>query len=536
MSGAPRERRATLQRELLTSLGLVMLLSTAMLGAILLTHQERSVRELVGRALIAEAAEPPAPQRSFVPGTRWWTQREGGQVEPRNALAGAIDAETLALGDRVRAAGEPLLEPGPLWDAIRIGVPVAPRGSVALAVLPPEASFRLRFAAFGVLAIFLFADVAIFTALGAYLLRGRVVQPLERLAAGARALAAGDHAARAPIEGTRETAELGVAMNEMTDALGRRSEALEKAVVELRDANRDLRQARQGLARAERLAAVGRLAAGVAHEVGNPIGAILALVDLAARDGGLSAAARGHLERAGREGLRVRTILRQLLDFGRPSRTAAGPVDVAAVVEQTRALVAAQRRYDRIDLRVEIAPGTPTARGDAGAAGQILLNLLLNAGDAVQGAERPCILVSIRPAHAERRRADDAGAPPPARPPDAVECVVADNGSGIDPADRERIFDPFFTTKPPGEGTGLGLANAALLAEEQDGRLELAEPPDGFVTAFSFRLRAFERSDAAGSGAPRRALQAASGPANACVAEAVTGVAPLDQNSSKPAR
>ncbi|HVH08054.1 MAG TPA: HAMP domain-containing protein, partial [Myxococcota bacterium] len=102
----------------------------------------------------------------------------------------------------------------------------------------------------GVLAVFLFADVAIFTALGAYLLRGRVVQPLEQLAAAARALAAGDHAARAPLAGTRETAELGAAMNEMTDALGRRSEALEKAVVELRGANRDLRQARQGLARA----------------------------------------------------------------------------------------------------------------------------------------------------------------------------------------------------------------------------------------------------------------------------------------------
>jgi hypothetical protein len=255
MDGAGGERRATLQREILTSLALVMLLSTALLGAVLFTHQERSVRELVGRALIAEAGAPPAPHRSFVPGTSWWTLTAAGAVVPRNALAGPIDAETRALGDRVRDAGEPLLEPGPVWDTIRMGVPVEPRGAVALAVLPREASIRLRFAALGVLAAFLLADVAIFTALGAYLLRRRVVQPLAQRAAAARALAAGDAGARAPLAGTLETAELGRAMNEMTGALGRRSEALEKAVVELRGANRDLRQAREGLARAERRAA-----------------------------------------------------------------------------------------------------------------------------------------------------------------------------------------------------------------------------------------------------------------------------------------
>jgi signal transduction histidine kinase len=107
------------------------------------------------------------------------------------------------------------------------------------------------------------------------------------------------------------------------------------------------------------------------------------------------------------------------------------------------------------------------------------------------------------------------------RPPDAVECLVADNGSGIDPADRERIFDPFFTTKPPGEGTGLGLANAALLAEELAGRLELVPPPEGYTTAFSLRLRA---------------LQSVSGPANDCVAGAGTQPPSPEQSSSKPAR
>jgi len=517
--------RLGVQGEVLASLGLVMVLSTAVLGVLLLAHHERSLRELLGRALVAEAQDPPPDWRCFVPGTQWWSVDAEGGVTPRTSDAGAIDSATRELAERARATGEPLLMPGPIWDSIRIAVPLPEEGAVAAAVLPREASFRLRFAAAGVAALFLVADVAIFSALGVYLLRRRVVLPLQRVAAAARALTAGDSAARAPREGTAETIALADAVNEMTETLGARSEALEKAVSELRTTNRDLRRARQGLARAERLAAVGRLAAGVAHEIGNPIGAILALVDLAGRDGGLSAESRKHLERAGTEGGRVRNILRQLLDFARPPRANPEPVDLARVAEQSVALVAAQRRYAKVEFRVEAAASTPTARADPGAVAQILLNLLLNAGDAVLGQEAPRVRVAIRPAHASRRGGDDPGAPPPPRAPDAVECEVADNGSGVDPADRERIFDPFFTTKPAGEGTGLGLANAALLAEELEGTLELREAAPGWRTAFVLRLAAF-------SGAP----QSASGYARDCAPGAADLPAPREQISSKPPR
>jgi signal transduction histidine kinase len=529
---SPRAPRG-IQAELLASLGLVMVLSSAVLGALLVAHHERSLRELAGRALVAEAHAPAPALHPFVPGTRWWSVDAAGHAEARTPQAGAIDAEARALADAAREAGSPLLRPGPPWDAIRVAVPERRAGRVAVAVLPREASFRLRFAALGVLGIFLAAAVAIFAALGATLLRRRVILPLQRLAGVARALAAGEEGVRASGEGTAETAALAQAMNEMTDALGRRTRALEKAVADLRGANRELRSARQGLARAERLAAVGRLAAGVAHEVGNPIGAILALVDLAGRDAGLSAEARAHLERAGREGLRVRTILRQLLDFARPPRPAPGPVDLAAAAEQAVALVAAQRRYAPVAFRVERAPGTPAARGDPGAVAQILMNLLLNAGDALLG--RPCgqVRLAIRPGSAERRRGDPAGAPPPPRRhPDAVECEVADDGAGIDPADAERIFDPFFTTKPPGEGTGLGLANAALLAEELGGSLDLAPAPEGFRTAFVLRLPVWEEGPGAQAARGEATPQPASDPATGFAAEAAASPGGPGQSSS----
>jgi signal transduction histidine kinase len=528
--------RLGVQGEVLASLGLVMVLSTAVLAALLLGHHERSLRELLGRALVAEAHDPPPSWRCFVPGTQWWSVGPAGQVEPRTPYAGAIDADTRQLADRARAAGEPLLLPGPVWEAIRIAVPLRGGGEVAVAVLPREASFRLRFAAAGVVAFFLVADVAIFMGLGVYVLRRRVVLPLQRLAAAARALTAGDAAARAPREGTAETVALADAMNEMTETLAARSEALEKAVGDLRTTNRELRRARQGLARAERLAAVGRLAAGVAHEVGNPIGAILALADLAARDPGLSDASRRHLERVGGEGARVRNILRQLLDFARPPRATLEPVDLAAAAEQAVALVSAQRRYAGIEFRVERAPDTPTARADPGAVAQILLNLLLNAGDAVQGCEAPRVRVALRGCHASRRQADEPGAPPPPRPPDTVECEVADNGCGVDAEDRERIFDPFFTTKPAGEGTGLGLANAALLAEALAGPLELRDAPAGWRTAFVLRLPAGAAPPAAQARARDVAPQSASGCATPFAPGGDDLPAPREQSSSKPPR
>jgi signal transduction histidine kinase len=161
------------------------------------------------------------------------------------------------------------------------------------------------------------------------------------------------------------------------------------------------------------------------------------------------------------------------------------------------------------------------ASGDAGAVLQILLNLLLNAADAVQDAPDPVVRLEVASASLRSRppEAGGAGADSRARA-DAVEIRVSDNGTGIAEADRERIFDPFFTTKPPGHGTGLGLSTALRLAEEMDGQLVLSEPPPGFATCFALRLPS---AAASGEGEVRRseaAVQTASQCAGACSAGA----------------
>jgi signal transduction histidine kinase len=480
-----------LQTEVLLSLLVVMVTATAVLGGAWVRTHAAHVHQLRGltmRALTEAghsslASAPPSP-----PGTRWWTLAADGRLRPRGAHAMPIDEASQRLGEAAREQGVALLRSGPPWSATRFAAP-AGSGRVAIAWLPPAVSPVLIFALLAV-------DVAAFTVFGATLLRRQLVMPLQRVAAAARAIADGAHDTRAPVGGVRETVEVATSFNEMTDALEARTRDLVKAVSDLRERNRSLSEARAGLDRAARLAAVGRLAAGVAHEVGNPMGAMLAFVDLAKRDEGLSEESRSHLDRALHEGERVRAILRQLLDFSRPVRATCGPVDLNALCERTASLLRAQRRYSKIAIEVASQGAPPAAWADSNGVAQILLNLLLNAADALGQTPDPAIRVTIAAVARCVREGEDPAAAAGRGRFDAVECLVADNGPGIAEEDRERIFDPFFSTKAPGEGTGLGLSNAQRLAEEFGGSLDLANEEGEVGAAFALRLPA-AREDSA---------------------------------------
>lgn len=499
-TGAPRRG---LLAEVVASLALVMCAATLVVVLLLFHAGESRQRDLLGRALLAESRAPAGPGTQVLPGTVWWRVAGDGTARAAGGNAAEIDASSAALAVAARARRAALLQPGAPWEALRFATPEAD-GSVLVARAP--ASLPMRAAPLAFVALLLAIDVALFTWFGVTLLRRRVIAPLEQLAIATRDLAAGGFAARLAPSGPRETVEVAEAWNAMSEALARRTAALEKAVAELRDANADLRVARTGLERAQRLAAVGRLAAGVAHEVGNPLAAMLAFVDLAGRDPGLGTDARSHLDRATAQGDRVRRILRQLLEFSRPPRMERIPLDLAASSEEAVTLVRAQRRYADVRFEIVRAGTAPAAMGDPAGVAQILLNLVVNAADAVQAeGAGGAVRVTIRPAARGVRAGDARDEATARRCPDAVECEVADQGAGIAPEDRERLFDPFFTTKAPGEGTGLGLANSLRLAEELEGALELVEAPEGFRTAFVLRLIA--AGDPASDCAPRTGVR-----------------------------
>ena len=482
-------RTGGVRGEVVVSLAIIMVTATTLLTAFLLwTHAEQlaRLRPHVARGLITEARSPHFALGALTDGD-WWSVSAAGDVSERSVGAGLIDPELLPLAKEARLQGASVLRSGAPWDPIVLALPLGPGPASAVAVgrVQPVVSREALIA-------LLLIDSLVFAGFGSYLLRRRVVAPLLQLAGAARSIGEGGTGTRVQVDGVEEVRDLARTFNEMSEALEERTGALEKAVGELRQTNAQLRQAREGLDRAERLAAVGQLAAGVAHEVGNPMSALLAFLQLGLRDEGLGEDGRAHLARAAEQGERVREILRQLLDFSRPPQARRVSIDLEPVLDQIESLVRAQKRYEAISFERAREPGVGTVLSDESMLSQILLNLVVNAADAVEGRAEPRIRLALRPAHWRTRRRDGdaerAGAGAPDRPFDAVECEVADSGPGVDEADRERIFDPFFTTKAPGEGTGLGLANAQRLAEEIGGELVYAASEDLGGAAFVLRL------------------------------------------------
>jgi len=460
--------RQGVQAEVLLSLALITFTATALLLAIF--HQTNHARidalhPLLARGFVAETDSPRFELRGIQGGLRWSLDAEGHSRGLSSSIE-VLDEETRALGQLALAAGRPHVQSGAPWDPIRFATPDFETGGVWVGRIDPPVSGA-------VLCALILVDVLVFGLFGSTLLRRRVVGPLRHLAAAVREIGDGDLPATVPTDGACEIAELGTAFNEMQTALAARTGALEKAVGDLRSANSRLRRAREGLDRAERLAMVGSLAAGVAHEVGNPMGALLAFLDMGARDPGLSEKAKHSLDRAAEQGERVRMILRQLLDFSRAPQVQHVAISLAEIAQQVVELVSAQRAYSEIEFEVVAERNLPPARGDRSLASQILLNLVLNAAAALEDRDNRRIRLDVRVGVAHDRDGDWQSEWAQRRVADCIVCWVEDSGPGVVLEDPERIFDPFFTTKAPGEGTGLGLANARRLAEEMGGRVEL---------------------------------------------------------------
>jgi two-component system, NtrC family, sensor kinase len=297
----------------------------------------------------------------------------------------------------------------------------------------------------------------------AYLVLTRlIVRPVEQLVAAADRVASGARTLGVPRSGARELIELGASVQAMAEKLIREEAALILKVEELTQTTTRLTRTQAQLVRSERMASVGHLAAGIAHEIGNPIAALMGMQDLLL-EGQLPAETQtDFLGRMRRETQRIHTVVRGLLDFARPEGAprpdaegaTSGPGDVAAVVDDVVGLVRPHKPFRdvRIDTEVEasllVALAAPRLT-------QVLLNIVLNAGAALASTGRAGGRIVIR-AHRDRAR---------------VRIEVEDNGPGVLPVVRDRIFEPFVTTKDVGEGTGLGLAVCRGLVESAGGEV-----------------------------------------------------------------
>ena len=346
------------------------------------------------------------------------------------------------------------------------------------------------------LASLIVADMAVLFVFGSYVLRRSLVQPIERLVEDVRRMTEGSGHRVGPMP-SPELQSIGESVNTLADHLTRDQRLLAEHLTSLERTNAQLVEARDQVVRAARLASVGTLASGIAHEVGNPLGAILGYVDVA----------RGRAQREGRdtslldgvraEAVRIDRIVRSLLDYARPREVEGGMVSPPRILERVRELLLAQGKLDRVEHVWHVSPDVPPVDVDPSQLEQVLVNLLLNALDAVDGVVAARIEVSLEVIPddgllpAPRRASDPSGASYlyrrrrvdlPAAEGELRQAVlirVADNGPGIPAENMERIFDPFFTTKAPGKGTGLGLSICARLVEGMGGRIDLTSSAEG---------------------------------------------------------
>lgn len=374
-----------------------------------------------------------------------------GEPVAVDALAGPVDPSKEAIFEVQSAHGR----------AIAVAVP-DDRGLVVAVLRTDDVSAR---AAPLVRLVGLYTGVVALAllVLAYFALTRLIVRPLDDLSNAAQRVAGGARRLDVPTAGARELAELGSSLRAMTDKLIAEEEALRKKIDEVEQATRRLAEAQERLVRSERLASVGRLAAGLAHEIGNPIAALIGMQDLLLAGGMEDAEQRDFLQRMRKETERIHRILRDLLQFARPAASAGGepppPGNVEIAIYETAALVGPQKAMQDVDLSLDVYPELPEVALSNEQLVQVVLNLLLNAADAVGPGGQVHL----------RARPHDGG----------VRLEVEDTGPGVEPSVRSKLFEPFVTTKEVGKGTGLGLAVCRGLVESAGGSITLDESYTG---------------------------------------------------------
>jgi hypothetical protein len=356
------------------------------------------------------------------------------------------------------------------------------------------------------------AAVMVFDILAVYVvaehrLSRLVLKPVDEMVDGAERIAAGQHRHRLEGADTVELERLAAAVNAMAARLIHNQQELARNVASLDATNRELSEARMRLVRSEKLASIGRLAAGIAHEVGNPLGAIIGYTALGRRELDSDSEWLTGIEYEAR---RIDRIVRGLLDFARPRAASRQAIDINEVARRTVTMLSLQGRFRQIEVELALDEDLSNVRGDGHQLEQVLVNLLLNAADAIGDPGPGRIRVRSAPITIQRapedtvarrdsdpsgidyshlRRLESAMDPGPQRLLErgaaAVELVVEDDGPGVPEEIRPRLFEPFFTTKDPGTGTGLGLAVSARLIEGMGGIIEVTSSELGGA---AFRL------------------------------------------------
>jgi two-component system NtrC family sensor kinase len=365
--------------------------------------------------------------------------------------------------------------------------------------------------------LFIIIDSLVLIVFGSLLLSRVIVNPIKNLVNITGKIRDGDFDQKIDVTAKNEIGQLMQSFNLMAEKLGENKRRLEDHIHNLEITNKRLKRAQEELLISEKLASIGRLAAGVAHEVGNPLGAILGYTKILQegmdnREEGLS-----YLRRIETEIDRINHIVKGLLDFSRPTKFEIQDLDVNTIIKNTISLLSHQKSFKQMKTKLELEPKLSPIRADESQLQQVLINLFLNAADAMpdggtlsvktdETEVREDMRGGLEAMFPRRRKSDPEKSdyshlrkfkPIPliydkySEGDRLVRINISDTGCGIKKGDLQKIFDPFFTTKPPDKGTGLGLSISLRIIEFFNGEIKV-ESQAGRGSTFTILLPSLE--------------------------------------------
>ena len=249
-------------------------------------------------------------------------------------------------------------------------------------------------------------------------------------------------------------------------------EAFNDMAIFLKDHNDQLQKMHHQLAITEKLTALGKMAAGVAHEINNPLGGILLYSNIVLEDIPEDSPARENIQKIIYQTNRCKEIVQSLLDFAKTSTSAMLPLQINQIIYTSLRLVRDQSMFHGIEVEASLAENLPETIGDRSRLEEVFLNLFINAADAMKGSGKLTIITGLN-----RNK--------------SIRISISDTGKGIDNEHFSHIFEPFFTTKEPGEGTGLGLSIVYGIIQKHNGTID-AECTPGAGTTFIISLPAYK--------------------------------------------
>lgn len=329
--------------------------------------------------------------------------------------------------------------------------------------------------------IYIFINIIVLTLIGFYRLTKATVKPLQRLVKRADEYHEDDEIFFRYEKGDNEFGKLSKALNSMLKHIAEDKEKLKHTVLSLEKANLDLKQAQKEIIQAEKLASVDRLSSGIAHEIGNPIGIIGGYLELLKQDDISDGDKKEFILRTENEINRINTIIKQLLDFSRPSSEDLKPISVHEIIKDTMNVFKYQPLMSDIDVAINLAAKTDIVLADSDQLRQVFLNVMINAADAILFKDRLKGKITVTSEIVTKPQTDSSGHI------DMLKVNTIDNGIGIEEEHLGHLFDPFYTTKDPGKGTGLGLSVSFMIVERMGGKIKASSQP-GESTTISILL------------------------------------------------